>query len=257
MKGMNDNEIGSRIRELRQKRKITQSRLADYLGYSGNTKISKLENGTQSLSAAELSIIAKALKTTPNYLLGFETEQKEYTAYRENHTNQNVTIRKLTSQTTKFEWSVLLLLLILPLIIIRVETDTGFVLSVVLLFLLIIGFFVVSLRYILNRKYNVKKITTDLNNYVVYSHKWSNNQIKKHNHIFQFSSFFLAVMTFLFLIVFSGFLQNIFKNNSITSLSIMFILMTFSISKIFFATIESHILRLIAYFSRIAQLFIS
>lgn len=68
------NLCGIRIRELRKKKKITQKKLsimAQLAGYDfiTETAIIKLERGTRFIPDYEVSIFAKLLETTPEYLL--------------------------------------------------------------------------------------------------------------------------------------------------------------------------------------------
>lgn len=70
------NVCGIRIRELRKKKKITQKKLsimAQLEGYDfiTETAIIKLERGTRFVPDYEISIFAKLLETTPEYLLQF------------------------------------------------------------------------------------------------------------------------------------------------------------------------------------------
>lgn len=70
---MYEKDIGRKIKELRNKQGISQEELAMFLDKSGNSTVSKIESGTQSITASELKKIAVALKTTPNEILGFRS----------------------------------------------------------------------------------------------------------------------------------------------------------------------------------------
>ncbi|MBS4914059.1 MAG: helix-turn-helix transcriptional regulator [Veillonella sp.] len=62
-------KIGARIKELRKKKKYSQSELMRLVGINTHSTISKLENGTIGLSIDSVIKYADALGTTPEYLL--------------------------------------------------------------------------------------------------------------------------------------------------------------------------------------------
>jgi transcriptional regulator with XRE-family HTH domain len=62
-------DIGVRIRTLRQQRDMTQTGLADLLG-TKQTAISEVERGNRGLTVQQLVKVARALKTSPNEILG-------------------------------------------------------------------------------------------------------------------------------------------------------------------------------------------
>jgi len=62
-------KLGARIRVLRQQRDLTQAKLAKLLG-TKQTAISEVERGNRGLSLQQLVKLARALKTTPNDILG-------------------------------------------------------------------------------------------------------------------------------------------------------------------------------------------
>ncbi|MEH2525894.1 MULTISPECIES: helix-turn-helix domain-containing protein [unclassified Bradyrhizobium] len=66
-----DQEIGIRIRALRDDQKMSQEDLGKLLGVSFQ-QIQKYEKGTNRVSGGRLVKIAKALHTTPNELVGWE-----------------------------------------------------------------------------------------------------------------------------------------------------------------------------------------
>lgn len=67
---------GERVKELREKLKMTQTDLAVKLGYADKTVISKIENGKHNIPLARLQAYAEALCTSGSYLLG-ETDDSE------------------------------------------------------------------------------------------------------------------------------------------------------------------------------------
>ncbi len=63
--------MGQRIKAQRIRMGMTQEELADIL-YLKKSSISRYENDKDEMQAARLGELAKALHTTPDYLLGFE-----------------------------------------------------------------------------------------------------------------------------------------------------------------------------------------
>nr|DAP59451.1 MAG TPA: Repressor protein CI [Caudoviricetes sp.] len=74
--------LGERIRELRQKAGLTQEELAKEIGYSTKTSISKMENDLLDINQSTIVALARALRTTPSTLMGWEEETKEATNIR-------------------------------------------------------------------------------------------------------------------------------------------------------------------------------
>ncbi len=75
---MNDRdfEIGNRIKQLRQDRKITQKELAEKLDVS-QTAIALWESGSRSISFNAIDAIADILNVSASYLLFGETDTKD------------------------------------------------------------------------------------------------------------------------------------------------------------------------------------
>ena len=68
--------MGNRIKQLREKHKMTQDELAHKLGYSSRSSIKKIEIGRSDLPQSKISLAAKILHTDPAYLLGWEENLK-------------------------------------------------------------------------------------------------------------------------------------------------------------------------------------
>lgn len=62
-------DIGERVRRVRQDRGLTQTELAKILGTS-QTALSEIERGNRGLTVQQVVKICRALKTTPNEMLG-------------------------------------------------------------------------------------------------------------------------------------------------------------------------------------------
>lgn len=68
-------DIGERIRERRESLGMTQSELARAVGYTSRSTINKIERDGRGISQDKIVAIAKALKVTPSYLMGWEDEE--------------------------------------------------------------------------------------------------------------------------------------------------------------------------------------
>ena len=69
--------VGKRIRERRDKLNMTQDELAQLTGYKSRSSINKIEKGGNDLPQSKIVEFAKALKTTPAYLMGWEEPSQE------------------------------------------------------------------------------------------------------------------------------------------------------------------------------------
>lgn len=65
-------EIGERIKARREELGMTQDELAKKAGYKYRSSINKIELGGQRLPQKKIVEIARALRVTPSYLMGWE-----------------------------------------------------------------------------------------------------------------------------------------------------------------------------------------
>lgn len=68
--------LGERIKMLRQKAGLTQEELAKEIGYSTKTSISKIENDVLDINQSTTVALARALKTTPSVIMGWEEPEE-------------------------------------------------------------------------------------------------------------------------------------------------------------------------------------
>ena len=68
--------INQRIRERREELDMSQDELAKKMGYKSRSTINKIELGINDITQSKIIAFAKALHTTPAYLMGWEEEQK-------------------------------------------------------------------------------------------------------------------------------------------------------------------------------------
>ena len=75
-----ENELSRKIKELRLAKKMTLEQVADIVGV-GKSTVRKWETGMiANMKRDKIALLAKALSTTPAYLMGWneETEKKNY-----------------------------------------------------------------------------------------------------------------------------------------------------------------------------------
>ena len=65
-----ENISGERVRELREKLKLSQEALGARLGYTGRAAISKIETGVNGIPSDKINDFACELHTSSSYLLG-------------------------------------------------------------------------------------------------------------------------------------------------------------------------------------------
>ena len=70
-------EVGERIRQRREQLGMTQEELAEKVGYISRSSIAKVEANANGMVQSKLLRFAKALKTTPAYLLGWAEEETQ------------------------------------------------------------------------------------------------------------------------------------------------------------------------------------
>lgn len=68
--------IGERVKELRRKKGLTQSELADMLNYKSKSSVAHIENG-RDIPRSMVVKLANVLGVTPSYLMGWEDEPEQ------------------------------------------------------------------------------------------------------------------------------------------------------------------------------------
>ena len=71
---LSNKEIGERVKELRTSLDLSQQELADRAGFASKASISRIENAQRDMTTTDVVLIAKALRTTVNNLLGWDSE---------------------------------------------------------------------------------------------------------------------------------------------------------------------------------------
>lgn len=80
---MSQISLYKRIKNRREELGITQDELAGMLGYKSRSTIAKIEAGANDLTQTKIEEFAKALKTTPAYLFGWEFSVPEPEYYQQ------------------------------------------------------------------------------------------------------------------------------------------------------------------------------
>jgi transcriptional regulator with XRE-family HTH domain len=63
------------IKRLRKEAKMSQEELAKRVGYTDRSSIAKIENGEVDLSQSKIKAFADVFNVTPQYLMGYESNQ--------------------------------------------------------------------------------------------------------------------------------------------------------------------------------------
>ena len=69
-------DLYKKIRNLRESKGLSQEELAEMTGYTNRSSIAKIEKGEVDLTRSKIVAFAKALGTTPTYLMGWNSSQK-------------------------------------------------------------------------------------------------------------------------------------------------------------------------------------
>ena len=95
-------EIGKKIKDLRELKNLSQEELAKAVGYKTRSSINKIELGKTNLSQSRITKIAKALDTSPGYLMGWkssitltEEEEKIILNYRNTDKKSKLLIKQI------------------------------------------------------------------------------------------------------------------------------------------------------------------
>lgn len=90
-------QLYKNIKERRTELHLTQSELADKMGYADKSMIAKIEKGLVDLPQSKIIAFAKALETTPSYLMGWEPVTDEDIGNIFSNANLFETIKNISS----------------------------------------------------------------------------------------------------------------------------------------------------------------
>lgn len=74
--------VGKRIKQLRKSKNMTPSKLSEFLDYTSERQIQRIESGETACSVDKLMEIAQILNTSVDFLL-FGTEKSNYSSFIE------------------------------------------------------------------------------------------------------------------------------------------------------------------------------
>jgi len=74
------NVLGERIRQRREELGMTQTELAERMGYKSRSSINKIENGTNDIVQSRVEKFAKVLDTSIGFLMGWDKMPVVYVA---------------------------------------------------------------------------------------------------------------------------------------------------------------------------------
>lgn len=73
-------DLGNKVKSARNNLGLSQEELANRVGYKTKGSIARIENGERDLPIDKLKLLAKALNTTPEYLVGWNIESTKQKA---------------------------------------------------------------------------------------------------------------------------------------------------------------------------------
>lgn len=102
-------DIGNRIRSKREELGLSQEELKNKTGYSNRSMIARIERGDINITSSKIESIAKALDTTPAYIMGWDEEESEnermarfYYRYEELSDLEQAMVRKIMNCDENF-----------------------------------------------------------------------------------------------------------------------------------------------------------
>lgn len=88
--------VGGRIKQLRKSRNLTQSKLSEYLDYTNERQLQRIENGETACSVDKLMEIAQILDSSTDFLLfGIEQESELEEVLMGKNEKQKLYLKKL------------------------------------------------------------------------------------------------------------------------------------------------------------------
>ena len=100
-------EIGDRIKSRREELRMSQEELAKKVGYKSRSSVNKIETDGRGLPQNKIVLFAKALQTTPAYLMGWLDTAKENNPTKEElhlfhqNTYENLVIKEMEKMNQK------------------------------------------------------------------------------------------------------------------------------------------------------------
>ena len=102
-----ENNLSAKIKELRLQRQMTLEQVGDIVGV-GKSTVRKWETGMiENMKRDKIALLAKALGTTPAYLMGWEEEEKPSVEITEGEMALLELFRKLPDEAQKMYLEIL------------------------------------------------------------------------------------------------------------------------------------------------------
>ncbi|EOF24126.1 helix-turn-helix domain-containing protein [Enterococcus faecalis] len=93
--------FAQRLKNLREKRNLTQTELAEMLGYKNYTTVSKWESGDSLPRGKELKLLAEIFNISTDYMLGIEKNIKPVSSIEETYNQLEPERQKIVYDTAK------------------------------------------------------------------------------------------------------------------------------------------------------------
>ena len=90
--------IGERIKQKRLEQGLSLEQLANKMGYKSKTSVFKAEQGITDLPLSKVKEFAEVLKTTPSYLMGWDSEPKSWNQLKEALILRNMSLEELSEK---------------------------------------------------------------------------------------------------------------------------------------------------------------
>ena len=97
---MINKKLSEKIRSRRKELKMSQEELASLVGYTDRSIISRIEKGLIDLTESKIMAIAKALKVTPEILVGWENKKEENNIFSQLTDEELAKLEKFKNMST-------------------------------------------------------------------------------------------------------------------------------------------------------------
>ena len=94
-------KIGERIKKRRLDLKLSQEEIAQSLGYTSRSSISKIESGKNDIPHSKVADFAEALQTTPVYLMGLSDKPESFKSVEDDYTQEREQRLRLIDDITE------------------------------------------------------------------------------------------------------------------------------------------------------------
>lgn len=190
---------GNLLRELRNKKKMTQDDLAKHLGFQSRTPITDMESG-KDFGSDILLKLCELYDVEPNYILLYNEEQKANSLSQDADSRKEIKV--IISAIDVSRWNLFsLVLFIVPIITYFFDKELSTTLTTALALVFIIGIISFTSDYISKTRKNILILHVPISHNIYYKHKFSNEiykkKVKKQRYTKLFLTCFCALLYFL------------------------------------------------------------